>query len=205
MSYPISTIGSIGAPACCEPCARGRACASTIGELTPAQFAESILPTIVWPGDVDNYKRRIDPEFRATDAAVSRCAELSSSEAVAWGDFFTNWKKFASTPTPIIGSWQAHLDEAKAFEARLHDWQKQLAATCKLVSPEVVPPKKGGVPWWLIAIGGVVVVGVGYSFYRAGKGAYGRAEAGRRYLEEDVIPRALAGSSSSSSRALART
>ena len=120
------------------------------------------LPTIVWPSDVDAYKRKLDPDMRATDATVSRCANLSSGEAVAWGDFFSTWKKFAAEDTPTFGAANK-FDEAKSFELRLHEWQKKIAETCKLTAPQINPdagaPDTSGLKWIAAA---VIVVGVAY-------------------------------------------
>ena len=207
--YEIATIGDLSG--CCEECAAGAPpCGSArMGELAPETEAARALavgffPT-VWPSDVDAYKARIDPDFRATDALVSRCANLSSPEAVAWGDFFTNWQKFAKTPTPTFGSWETHLEEAKRFESKLREWQQQLAPTCgKGAAPPVGPVGGKPIPWGAVAVAvaATAIVGaIGYSFYKAGKKASGRAAAGEEWLMR-VAPGAI--ESASGTRALAR-
>ena len=208
-AYEIATIGDL--EGCCEECAAGAPpCGSArMGELAPETEAAQLLaagffPT-VWPTDVDAYKARIDPDFRATDAMVSRCANLGSAEAVAWGDFFTSWQKFAKTSTPLASSWEQHLEEAKRFEARLRDWQAQLAPVCgKGPAPPLGPAPGKPIPWGAVAVVAVataVVGAIGYSFYKAGKKASSRAAAGEEWLMR-VAPGAI--ESASGSRALAR-
>ncbi|NBU16712.1 MAG: hypothetical protein EBS48_06820 [Actinobacteria bacterium] len=136
MTYPITTIGEL-VPCSCS----SRSVNAGIGELESEAVAitsSGWLPTVVWPSDVDAYKRKLDPDMRATDATVSRCANLPAGEAVAWGDFFTSWKAFAAESTPIFGAANKY-DEAVSFEQRLHEWQKKIAETCRLNAPAVIP------------------------------------------------------------------
>ena len=161
MTYDIATIGDLGAPCACGSVGPR----STIGDVDSEAVAitsSGWLPTIVWPSDVDAYKRKIDPDMRATDATVSRCANLPSGEAVAWGDFFATWKKFNDEPTPTFGAANK-FDEAKSFELRLQEWQKKIAETCKLNAPQIRPdagaPDTSGLKWIAAA---VIVVGIAY-------------------------------------------
>lgn len=205
MTYEIATIGDLGAPCSCKS-------NDGMGELAPESEAVKLLtvgfpfPT-VFPSDVDAYKARIDPDFRATDALVSRCAPLSSPDAVAWGDFFTEWQKFRAKPTPVIGSWETHLEQTKRFESTLHDWQQKLAPICGAPATPMISPPGGSIPWGKIVLG-LAVVGVvgavGYSFYKAGAKAKSRAEQGQRFLESRADDFIFGAGSGGSSRALAR-
>lgn len=183
--YEIATIGSL--VPCCDSCAAGNLCDSIEGLTEGGELVRSgFFPTgLVFPGDVDAYKARLDPEMRTTEGSVSRCANLSSGDAVAWGDFYTEWRKFADRPTPLVSSWSAELDIAKSYESRLRDWQAKLSPICAMRGPE--PSAASSVSWGKIAIG-VAVVGVGaaliYSFVKAGQRAHRSAQAGAHYLEE---------------------
>jgi len=141
--YPIATIGSLddgaaSARPCCAPCARG------IGDLQPESEAlrlvsGGLLPTIVWPSDVEAYKRKVDPDMIATNATVAQCAALGSGAAKAWRDFFSAWRTFRAQSTPLFGAAN-QFDEARAYEARLSEWQSQLqGAGCTLHAPKVEP------------------------------------------------------------------
>ncbi len=210
MTYPINTIGDLGAPCACSSAPRSTN--AGIGELAPESEALTLLtagfplPT-VFPADVDAYKARINPDFVATDALVTRCANLSSPDAVAWGDFFTSWEDFAKTPTPTLASWEQHLATAKAFESKLRDWQEKLVPICgPLPSPMVKPPGTE-VPWGKIAVGVAVagvVAAIGYSFYKAGTNAGRRASQGARFLESRADMVLFGEQEAKASRALAR-
>ncbi len=167
MTYPIATIGDLGVDAVSCGCTNGpRSTNAGIGELQPESEALTLLtagfplPT-VFPKDVDAYKARINPDFIATDALVTRCANLSSPEAVAWGDFFTSWEDFARTPTPTLASWESHLATTKEFEKKLAEWQTKLIPICGPLPSPVIKPPGTEVPWGKIAIGLVAVAAVG--------------------------------------------
>lgn len=173
MTYPISTIGDLGSPCACT--SGPRSVNAGIGELQPESEALTLLtagfplPT-VFPKDVDAYKARINPDFIATDALVTRCANLSSPEAVAWGDFFTSWEDFARTPTPTLASWESHLATTKEFERKLADWQAKLIPICGPLPSPVIKPPGTEVPWGKIAFGLVAVAAVGVIGYGLYKG-----------------------------------
>ncbi len=165
MAYEISTIGDLSPAPCCAPCASARATRRTAADdmVSMGAMGGDFL-TIVWPSDVEAYKRKLDPDFQATESAASRCAELPTGEAMAWGEFFIAWKKFRDEPVGIFGTANK-FDEAKAFEERLREWQLLLGKTCKLVSPAVVPPSLKEGPdlsalKWVAAA--VAIVGVAY-------------------------------------------
>jgi hypothetical protein len=175
MAYDIATIGELGsARPCCAPCGAslfgcgGQGCArassAAIGDVMPEALAltsAGFLPTVVWPSDVDALKRTLGPDFRATDAAVQACAALPAGVATAWGDEFRAWRAFEAESTPIFGAANKY-DEARAFEARLSDWQAKIGTTCPLHSPRVTPPTApdlSALKWLAVAVG---VVGAAY-------------------------------------------
>lgn len=205
--YEIATIGSL--TPCCAGCAAGTSCES-MGEIpseAAALTAAGLLPSVVFPSDVDAFKARLDPEMRTTEGSASRCASLSSGDAIAWGDFYTEWRKFADRPTPLVSSWTTELEIAKSYETRLRDWQTKLARECAMRGPEPGSGSgPGGVPWGKLAIGAAVlgVVGLlGYSFYRAGSQAARRASKGQAWLEGRIDDHVF-GPAGGGSRALAR-
>ena len=119
-----------------------------------------ILPTVVWPSDVDAQKRRLDPDFRATDRAVAACSELGAGQRAAWGDFYRAWSSFRDEETPVFGAANK-MGEALAYEARLAAWQATLKSSCALDAPHVTPATfdASWIKWGAIA---VAVVGVAY-------------------------------------------
>ena len=153
--YEIATIGALDA----RPCR----CSEAMGDATAAGALVSggWLPTIVWPSDVEAFKRKLDPDMRATDATVSQCAQLSTGEVLAWKDFYTAWRKFEAEDAGIFGTANK-LEEAQGYEARLHAWQAKLAETCKLHAPGVTPatgPDTSTIKW---IVAGVAIVAVAY-------------------------------------------
>lgn len=132
--YMIQTIGELGELGECA-CSRGMGDTSEAMQLITGGW----LPTVVWPSDVEAYKRKLDPDFRATDAAAKACTTLDAGELSAWTDFNKAWRDFADAPTSTFGSANQY-DAAKEFEIRLQAWQALIAKSCKLNSPGVVPP-----------------------------------------------------------------
>lgn len=166
--YDIATIGYLGAPSpapCCSACARSSAIGDVVPEVLAIQNA-GFLPDVVWPSDVDNYKRKIDPGYLATDAAAHACASLSPGVLAGWSAQFDAWRKFSAAETPIFGS-SNHWELAHQFEAQLLDWQNTLvSAGCPLNSPKAAPPDRSATPvdlsWLKWVAAAVVVVGVAY-------------------------------------------
>jgi hypothetical protein len=103
------------------------------------------LPNFLWvfPSDVDDYKAQNDPDFKATDAAVSTCGDkLAPAQRDAWRTFYAAWRSFADEKTPIFGAANKWVDAHERVE-RLGGWQKQInAAGCTRVAPDVVPPSQ---------------------------------------------------------------
>lgn len=96
------------------------------------------LPTVVWPSDVEAEKRRIDPLYRTTDAAVQSCPALTAQEKEAWARDNAAWSKFRAEDVPIFGSANKW-DEAHVYEARLAGWQDTIRMRCNVPGPPVAP------------------------------------------------------------------
>ena len=164
--YDISTIGYLGAPApCCAACAESGSIGDAVPEVLALQNA-GFLPDVVWPSDVDAYKRKIDPSYRATNAAALACASLPPGVLAGWAAHFDSWAKFAAVETPTFGS-SNHWELAHQYEAQLLEWQNAFAAAgCSLNSPKVQPPDRSATPvdlsWLKWVAAAVVVVGVAY-------------------------------------------
>lgn len=217
---------SAGRPsACCSACAGGQDShasavlpspaavkAAQLGDPQAMKIAGvgamgDLLPTLVFPADVKAYKKKLDPSMVATNAAVeAHCPNLPSQQAVNWGAFFLDWRKFADAPVAIFSSWELQLEIAKRFERDLAEWQDIISESCTLSIPKVDPPGK---PFptatvLLVAGGAVVATALGYSFYKTAQQAGARANKGRRFLE-DRVDRELEGRSKGASKALARS
>lgn len=140
--------------ACCSACARTQ----TMGAL--AGDCDSFL-TVVTPSVADELKVRLDPEFRATDAAVRACVGLSSEERATWTIFMQGWATLRDTPA---GFWTAkgQWDGACAMARTLEGWRKTLAERCVLPGPKPddVPanPWPSTLKWAAVAVGLVAVV-----------------------------------------------
>jgi len=99
-----------------------------------------LLPKFVYPSDVEELKRQIDPSVLATDAAVAACPNLDPAERAAWKAFRGAWGLFRDQPTPwLFGSANLY-DEGLLFQAQLAQWQAQLRAKCSIPGPVVVDP-----------------------------------------------------------------
>lgn len=117
------------------------ACGSTcLCDACAAPPMGGLLPTVVWPSDVDALKRKYDPDFVATDAAVKACgSKLDAPTAKAWSDFYASWRAFFAESTPLFGSANKY-DEANGYAESLAHWQGMLGPLCTLAAPAIVPP-----------------------------------------------------------------
>jgi hypothetical protein len=105
--------------------------------------SEGLLPTIVWPSDVDAYRRKVDPDMRATDAAVKLCT-LAEGVRAGWDAFFKSWVSFFNETGCgfLVFGCANKFDEARDYEKKLAEWQAELQAKgCALNSPKVRPPE----------------------------------------------------------------
>jgi hypothetical protein len=156
MAYDIATIGAIDGCACHES---GRGMAGATED--EAIVAGGWLPTIVWPSTVDDAKRKLDPDMRATDATVTHCAQLPTGQQLAWADFYGAWRRLADAETPTFGAANVY-DEVQSYESRLHAWQKLIAEACKLNAPGVTPnagPDTSAIKW---VAGAAALVAIAY-------------------------------------------
>lgn len=173
--YDIATIGSLGdASPCCSSCASS----SSIGDVMPETLAlqrAGFLPDVVWPSDVDEYKRHLDPDYASTNAAAHACASLAAGDLQAWDRQFQAWRAFSVQVTPTFGS-SNHWELAHQFEKQLLEWQNQLTSRgCQLTAPKVAPPNRDAPPdlswvkWVAAAAIAAGVVYVASPFVTAGR------------------------------------
>lgn len=122
-----------------------------------------LLPTVVWPSDVDAKKRQIDPSMQATNAAVIACAALDPATKKAWGDFFAAWVSFRDEGGCVFGCANKY-DEANAFAKQLAAWQDSIRPKCSVPGPPPIPPDElnetsiGAIKWAAAAVIAVAVV-----------------------------------------------
>lgn len=122
--YVVDTIGAI-APCSCHgarPTIRG------------------LLPTIVWPSDVDAKKRELGSVLPPIASALDACQTLSAEEAIAWDEFAGRAQSFLSEETPIFGAANKY-DEANALLREARSWQDLAEQKCgSAIGPKVEPP-----------------------------------------------------------------
>jgi len=99
-----------------------------------------LLPKFVYPSDVEELKRQIDPSVIATDAAVTACTNLDPATRAAWQGFRAAWGLFRAQKTPLLFGSANLYDEGVVFQAQLAQWQAQLREKCAIPGPAVVDP-----------------------------------------------------------------
>ncbi len=99
-----------------------------------------LLPTIVWPSDVEAKKVEIDPGFENLELMADTCDKLSAEDAISVNRFLGAWRAFRDEPTPTFGSANKW-DEALRYQDRLRDYQDMLEAKgCDLIGAKVTRP-----------------------------------------------------------------
>lgn len=119
---------------------------------------------IVWPSDVDDYIKKLDVDFQATQRAVQACQGIPPTMLASWNDFFSAWGKFRDEGTGIFGSG-SRLDNARGYQRNLSNWQALIGnAKCELFAPTVGSDPEGlsSLLKWVAAA--VVVGGAVYTF-----------------------------------------
>lgn len=122
-----------------------------------------VLPTVVWPSDVEAKKRQIDPSMQATNQAVFSCTALDDGSRMAWSKFFAAWISFRAEDVPWFGAANKY-DEALDYGRQLGGWQDQLRAKCTIPGPPPIAPKEleestiSAVKWGAAAVIAVAVV-----------------------------------------------
>ncbi len=153
--------------ACCSSCAVSeRARATFVADpiarkLAASASGQSMGLIAVWPSDVTDLKRRIDPSMTATDIAVQRCSKLNDGERASWAAFFKAWVAFRDSDVPWFGS-AAKYDEADAYRVQLGGWQELLGDKCPIAGPRVgTEPESAAaaslIKW--VAVAAIVVAG----------------------------------------------
>lgn len=162
--------------ACCVNCDHDLAALALRGDpaarkllaapaLEDTQTIGKLLPTVVWPSDVEKYKRRLDPTFAAMNAAIAACEKVTPIEREGWRLFFSSWVAFSAQPVGIFGG-SNEWDACETFERALLGWQTQVEGRCVLPVPKVRGPDDSTpdftwVKWAAAAvIAGAVVYGV---------------------------------------------
>lgn len=125
-------------------------CGGAMGEASPATYGGAI-----YPSDVDDFVRRLDPQMKATHASVGSCASLDPGERAAWKDFFDGWIVFAKDASCFFGCGGKY-SELQEYEKRLEAWQEILRAKCKLAGPGVTSAVDTSALKWVAA---AVIVG----------------------------------------------
>lgn len=101
---------------------------------------------LVTPGDVDDFRNRLDVTITALDGAVQKCAGLDAPTRDAWSRFLGAWRAFKNEEA----SWLHALGQYETTEAYEQDaakWQDLIAhASCALPSPRVQPGSNEGAP-----------------------------------------------------------
>lgn len=121
---------------------------------------EGILPTIVWPSDVDAKKREIDPAMISTDAVVRSCGGLSVDERASWDRFFAAWVAFRQEETPIFGAANK-FDQAVGFGRKLAERQAEIRPKCGAVPGGAPLPPEGELSESSIGAIKAVAIGLG--------------------------------------------
>jgi hypothetical protein len=128
------------------------------------------LLKLVTPGDVDDFRNRVDATITALDGAVQSCPGMNQGSRDGWAKFIAAWRAFKNEDS----SWLHALGQyetTEAYEQDIAKWQDLVAhASCALPTPRVQPGSNEGAPprdgesvsstikW--VAIAAVAVVGV---------------------------------------------
>jgi hypothetical protein len=99
----------------------------------------------VTPSDVRDFKRQLDPTFRAVDVDVEKCAALPGTTKKAWSDFYVSWRQFFAEDESWLHT-AAQMDRAESFERQLADWQRRVDASHCVMSAPVVTPEAPSPP-----------------------------------------------------------
>jgi hypothetical protein len=122
--------------------------------------ARQFLPVFRSPADVHEYKRSIDPTFRALDGLVDACAELPETTRASWKTFSTQWRAFYATEE----SWWhtvAQWEQCERYEEQVANWQRMLGPKCGgLPSPQLTPDSEKQSPWTGAIVAASVAVGL---------------------------------------------
>jgi hypothetical protein len=159
--------------------------------------SSSVTLGFLWPGVVFDQIRRVDVSAKSLDKDIA--ANVADAEFRGnWAAWFTEWRAFAekyesttNKATALLGSEELKA-QVDAYETQLGGWRarysKQRGGGGGGLDPSM--PDDGGKskpwPWLTIALVGagvLVVGGVAFSVYHAGKGATRRARQGEELLD----------------------
>ena len=97
------------------------------------------LLRFVTPSDVRDFKRQLDPTFRALDVDVGGCTNVPATTRQAWDNAYASWRQFFFEDESWLHT-AAQMDRAEAFDRELSDWQRRIDAyQCTLSAPIHTP------------------------------------------------------------------
>jgi hypothetical protein len=137
------------------------ACACVYGTNASVGIGD-ILPTFVYPSDVDREKARLDPSFRATEETARACAQMTGAMRAGWDTFYAEWRGFADRATPLFGSAN-EWDLTQKFARDLAGWQESIRGVrCGVPGPNPLPVETTADTSWIkwAAAATIVVAGV---------------------------------------------
>ena len=156
---------------------------------------------IVSPAAVRDKLNQVNAQVASLDAEI-RTNVTRPGFLTTWTQFKDNWQSFydahQSTVKVLLTGTGTVDRKANEYQAQLSSWYEALKTenpTARLVFPPPLPPTApptgASVPWWGISL--LTILGTGALFY----GTYAsylyirEAQAKKRFIEEDVVPRVL--------------
>ena len=157
---------------------------------------------IVSPSAVRDKMNQVNTQIATLDSEI-RTNVTRPAFLTTWSQFKDNWQKFYDdhqSYTKILLTGTGTLDrKANEYQAQLTSWYEALKRenpSARLVFPPPLPPTApptgASVPWWGITL--LTLLGTGAIAY----GTYAsylyikEAQAKKKFLEDEVVPRVLA-------------
>ncbi len=155
--------GCIGTTSGASMCSESAAAALHGDPLAVRQTMGGFLPDIVWPSDVEAFKRKLDPQYLATEAAARACSALPSGVLAGWRGQFEAYMAFSKAETGTFGASNAW-ELAHKYERELLDWQNTIGASCALNAPKVQPENRDApdLSWLKYVAVAAAILGVAY-------------------------------------------
>jgi hypothetical protein len=124
-----------------------------------------ILPSIIFPSDIQAVQQRLGAAASGTDGSVGTCAKLDNATRAAWLSFYSAVQAYVAMKPAVIpwGSGEVATtgslyDQGLSYEKELFAWQQKLSGVCALAVPVFDPtpiasPINDFVKWGAIAAG----------------------------------------------------